>query len=108
MIVNLLHDFGNESSNLATKNVIYDWDSTNYGQRNENGASIKFKVKFIQSSLSDYSDAYIFAKGGITATNGNANTNVAFTNCAPFTKCVIHINDEHVDTARNLDFTIPM
>ena len=37
-----------------------------------------------------------------------ANTNVAFKNCAPFTRCVTHINDEHVETAENLDIIMPM
>ena len=37
-----------------------------------------------------------------------ADTNVAFKNCAPFTKCVTHINDEHVETAENLDIIMPM
>ena len=29
--------------------------------------------------------------------------NVAFKSCALFTRCVTHINDEHVETAENLD-----
>ena len=29
-------------------------------------------------------------------------------NCAPFTKCTTHINDEHVDIADNLDIVMPM
>ena len=33
------------------------------------------------------------------------NTNAAFKNCA---SCVTHINDEHIDTAENLDITMPM
>ena len=37
-----------------------------------------------------------------------ADTNVAFKNCAPFTRCVTHINDEHVETAENLDIIMPM
>ena len=37
-----------------------------------------------------------------------ANTNVAFENCAPFSRCVTHINDEHVETAENLDNIMPM
>ena len=37
-----------------------------------------------------------------------ANTNVAFKNCAPFTRCVTHINDEHAKTAENLDVIMPM
>ena len=32
-----------------------------------------------------------------------ADTNVAFKNCAPFTRCVTHINGEYVETAENLD-----
>ena len=37
-----------------------------------------------------------------------ANANVAFKNCAPFPRCVTHINDEHVETAQNLDIIMPM
>ena len=37
-----------------------------------------------------------------------ANTNVAFKNCASFTRCVTHINDEHVEIAENLDIIILM
>ena len=29
-------------------------------------------------------------------------------NCAPFTRCVAHINDEHVEIAENLDIIMPM
>ena len=29
-------------------------------------------------------------------------------NCAPFTKCNLEINDDHVDTAENLDIVMPM
>ena len=37
-----------------------------------------------------------------------ANTNLALKNCAPFTRCLTHINDEHVETADNLDIIMPM
>ena len=37
-----------------------------------------------------------------------ADTNVAFKNCGPFTRCVTHINDKHVETAENLDIIMPM
>ena len=46
--------------------------------------------------------------GDIKATAVAANTNVAFKNCSPFTRCVTHISDEHVKTAENLDITMPM
>ena len=38
-----------------------------------------------------------FVTGNITAIGGNANSNVAFKNCALFTRCVTHINDEHFE-----------
>ena len=37
-----------------------------------------------------------------------ANARLALKNCAPFTKCTLEINDEHVDTAENLDIVMPM
>ena len=42
----------------------------------------------------------------ITATRGDENTNVAFKNCASFTRCVTHINDEYIDTAESIDIAI--
>ena len=36
------------------------------------------------------------------------NTNIAFKNCAPFTRCVTHINDEYVATTKNLNIIMPM
>ena len=44
--------------------------------------------------------------GDIKVTNIDADTNVLFKNCAPFTRCVTHIND--VETAKNLDITMHM
>ena len=109
-ITNLLGDANNESSKFATRKwyVINDQNNTDYGGGDENGTTIKFETKVIESNLCDYSDAYILVTGGITATGGDANTKVAFKNCAPFTKCVTHINDEHVDNADNLDIVTPM
>ena len=46
--------------------------------------------------------------GTIRAAAANANTRLALKNCASFTKCSLEINDEHVDTAENLDITVPM
>ena len=46
--------------------------------------------------------------GDVNVADVAPNTNVAFKNCAPFTRCVTHINDEHVETAENLDIIIPM
>ena len=64
---------------------------------NEDNTTIKFETKVIKSNLWDFSDAYSPVTGNITAIGGDANTRVAFKNCAPFTKCITPINDEHVD-----------
>ena len=46
--------------------------------------------------------------GDIKVAGAAPNTNVAFKNCAPFTRCITRINDKHVETAENLDIIIPM
>ena len=38
----------------------------------------------------------------------DADTNVAFKNCALFTRFATHINNKHVETAENLDIIMPM
>ena len=107
---NLFGDEGNESLKFATKKCYFisDQNKTDYGEGNENGATIKFGAQVIKSNRCDYSDAYILATGHITATGGNENTKVAFKDCAPFTKCINHINDEHVDDANDLDIVMLM
>ena len=109
-IINLLNDSNNESLKFATRKwyIINDQNNGQYVNGNENDSIIKFETKVIKPDLCDYSDAYVFVTGNITAANGDANTRVAFKNCAPFTRCVTHINDEHVETAENLDIIIPM
>ena len=42
------------------------------------------------------------------ASGNDADTKVAFKNCASFKKCITHINDEHVDDANDLDIVMPM
>ena len=46
--------------------------------------------------------------GTIRAEAADVNTRLALKNCAPFTKCNLEINDEHVDTGENLDIVMPM
>ena len=58
--------------------------------------------------MRSYAKAYILINGTIRAAAADANTRLALKNCAPFTKCNLEINDEHVDTAEKLDITMPM
>ena len=109
-IANLLGNADNEFFKLATRKwyLINDQNNTDYGDGDENGTTIKFETKIIKSNLYDYSDAYVLVTGDITTTGGNANIEVEFKNCAPFAKCVTHVNDEDVDNADNLDIVMPM
>ena len=94
-ITNLLGDSDSESSKFATRKwyVIKDQNNTSYGEGNEDSTIVKFENKVIKSHLCDYSDASILLTGNITAASSGADDRVAFKNCAPFTKCITHIND---------------
>ena len=109
-ILNLLNDSNNESSKFATRKwyFINDQNNGQYGRSNENYSTIKFETKVIKPNLCDYSDAYILVTRDMKVDDVTANTNVEFKNCAPFTRCSTHINDEHVETAENLDIIMPM
>ena len=60
------------------------------------------------SKLCDYAEAYILIDGTIRAAAADVNTRLALKNCTPFSKCNLEVTDEHVDTAENLDITMPM
>ena len=109
-IVNLLNDSDNESSRFTTRKwyIINDQNNGQYGRGNEIDSTIKFETKIIKPNLCDYSDAYILVTGDVKVAGVAADTNVAFKNGAPFTRCVTHINDEHVETAENLDIIMPV
>ena len=69
---------------------------------------VKFLTKSIESSLCDYSDAYVLVTENITVTGGNANTKVAFKNCVTFNKCRTEINGTFVDEADFINIAMPM
>ena len=69
---------------------------------------MKFLTKSIESSLCDYSDAYILVTGNITVAGGDDNTKVAFKSCAPFEKCRTEINGTFVDDAQHINIAMPM
>ena len=113
-IMNLLDKIDTDSKHFATKKwyIINDEDNTDYGVNKDTGAYnpdiIKYDTRVLKPNLCDYAEAYILIDGTIRAAAANANTRLALKNCAPFTKCNLEINDEHVDTAENLDITMPM
>ena len=113
-IINLLDKIDTDSKHSATKKwyIINNENNTNYGVNKDTGANnqdtIKYDARVLKPNLCDYAEAYILVNGTIRGTGGNNNTRLALKNCAPFTKCNPEINDEHVDTAENLDITMPM
>ena len=87
------------------KRYIIDSESEgNYSQENP----IKFLTSSLESSLCDYSDAYILVTGNINITGGDNNTKVAFKNCAPFKKCRTEINETFTDDAEHVNILMPM
>ena len=113
-IINLLDKIDTDSKHFATKKwyIINDENNTNYGVNKDTGEdnpdTIKYGTRVLKPNLCDYAEAYILVYGTIRSTNAVNATRLALQNCAPFTKCNLEINDEHVDTAENLDKVIPM
>ena len=113
-IINSLDKIDTNSKHFATKKwyIINDENNTNYGVNKDTGAdnpdTIKYDTRVLKQNLCDYAEAYILVDGTIRAAAADANTRLTLKNCAPFTKCNLEINDEHVDTAENLDITMPM
>ena len=104
-IVNFLNDSNNENSKVATKKwyIIGSEAKGNYLPDNE----VKFLTSSLESSLCDYSDAYILVAGNITVTGGNTNTKVALKNCAPFKKWRAEINETSSDDAQHINIAMP-
>ena len=120
-IVNWLNSSENEYSKFATKKWYVIDSESKSGYLYED--PIKFLPKSIESSLCDYSDAYILVAGNIAVTRtiaaaGNdpvennqpltAATQVAFKNFAPFKDCRTEINDTYVDFADFINIAMPM
>ena len=111
-IANLTDDGSNQPSKFRTRN----WVEINDESRGAYNVNIKFKTIMLKSSLCDYSDAYILAKGTITVNNtaaagatvNNDDKKVIFKNCAPFTNCISEINNTQIGNAKDIDIVIPM
>ena len=110
-IVNLLNGSDNENSKFATKKwyIIDNESEGNYSHENP----IKFLTSSLESSLCDYSDAYILVTGNIAVKKKNdadtdnidiiRATQVVFKNCAPFKKCRTEVNETFVDDAEHIN-----
>ena len=105
-IMNLLNNSENEYPKFSTKKwyVIGSESKGNYSH----GNPIKFLTSSLESSIWDYSDAYILVTGNINITGGNNNTKVAFKNCSPFRKYRTEINETFINDADFINITMPM
>ena len=113
-IANLLNHVTNQPYKFRTRNwvEINDEARSTYSPNKQ----IKFKTSMLRSSLCDYSDTYILAKGNITVNNtaadgtaaNNTNKKVIFKNCASFTSCISKINNADIDDAKYVDIVMPM
>ena len=113
-IINLLDKSDTNTRHFATKKwyIINDENNTNYGVNKDTGENnpdtIKYHTRVLKPNLCDYADAYILVDGTIRGAGADSDTRLALKSCAPFTKCNLEVNDEHVDTAENLDIVMPM
>ena len=101
----------NQPTKFRTKN----WIEINDGARGtfNTKSQIKFKTSMIQSSICDYSDAYMLVSGTITVNElagygGNNNIQVVFENGTPFTDCISKINNTQIDNANDIDVVMPI
>ena len=95
-------------SQFATK-IWVEVNDLSSGQYS-NGKSIRFKTSMLWSDLSDYSYAYIVAKGeiSVTGTNGASRRNkkLIFKNSSSFRLCISKIT--FIDNAEDLDIAMSM
>ena len=92
------HKFVTRKWNIVNDNSKLNRDATD---------EITYNLEITESNLCDYKDAYILVSGDITEVAAPA-TQVAFTNSAPFTKCIIQIDETTIDDAEDLDLVMPM
>ena len=101
-ILNSLNET-NDSKFVTRKwNIVNDNSAVNYDAANE----IIYNTEVLESNLCDYNNAYILVRGDITIT-GHPVTQVAFTYCAPFTKCITKIDETIMDDTENLHLVMP-
>ena len=102
-ILNWLNE-ANDSKLVTRKwNIVNDSSKSNYDATNE----ITYNTEILESNLRDYNDAYILVRDDVTFIAASA-TQVAFKNCAPFSKCIPKIDEATIDDAEDLDLVMSM
>ena len=108
-ITNLLDSTSDKVPTFITKKWIDVHDQSG-GTYNTN-KQIRFKTLMLRSDLCDYSDAYIVVKEKFTVTNPNNDAyeeKLALKNNAPFTSCILKVNNTLIDNAEDLVIVMPL
>ena len=114
IIINMCDNTSNQPSKF-TKGKL-GWDKWWIKRNIQTNSQIKFKTTMLKSSLYNYSDAYILAKGTFTDPNtaaagddaNNANKKVIFKIGAPFIYCISEINSTQEDNPKDIDIVMPI
>ena len=103
-MLNILLNEANDSEFVTRKwNIVNDNSKTNYDAANE----IIYRTEVLKSGPCDYNNGYILVIGDNTVTAA-PETQVAFKNCAPFSKCITKVDKKTIDDAEDLDLVMPM
>ena len=101
--MNLLNE-PNDSKFVTRKwNIVNDQSNANYDVGNE----IIYNTEDLKSTLCDYNSAYILVRGS-TSIVGHQATQVAFENCALFTKRITKLDGKIIDDAKDSDLVMSM
>ena len=104
MEILILLNEANDSKFVTRKwNIVNDNSKSNYDVTNE----ITYNTEILKSNLCYYNNTHILVRGDITFVEAPA-TQVAFKNCAPFTKFITKIGGTTIDDAGYLDLVKPM
>ena len=93
-ISNLLNEASHSKFVTRKWNFVNDNSKSNFAAADET----TYNTEILKSSLFDYNDAYILVRGDITVTE-HRETQVAYKNCEPFTKCITKIDETIIDDA---------
>ena len=103
-ITNLLGNTSDKVPRFMTKKWIEIHDQS--GKTYNTNKQIRFKTSMLRSDLCNHSDAYIVVKGKVIVTNPDNDAydkKLAFKNNAPFTSCILKMNNTLIDNAEDLE-----
>ena len=83
--------------------IVNDQSNANYDVGNE----VIYDTEALESNVCVYNEGHMLVRGNIS-TIGHQVTQVAFKNCAPFTKRITKIDETTTDDVEDLDLVMKM